>query len=182
MRREADFDAATELANGFRFGICMTNRLDNVEALIFFDKGFIDRPLATAKDSAATSPHVGGEATAVERKPEGQGAQHGSDCLILMGEGAVENLVDEIEQDFFTRLSCINDPAFNPNAEITVEKVFQIDTTAPSMVSLDVAIVWPIVLCKNISAPQTHVKLLIGVPLWTWRWNGHMFNFLSGIL
>src|SRR4029453_19221348 len=136
--------------------------LDNVEALApvsskptgscyrisvgVFEQKLIDRlPSTPAKDSAATSPHEGGPATAVERKPEGQGAQHRTDSVVLIGEGTLENSVAEIDEVIFLRLSCIGDPAFNSNAKITMEEVFGVDTTAPGVIRPNVAVLLPFV-------------------------------------
>ena len=74
----------------------------------------------------------------------------------------------------------IHDPAFNPNAEVTVEEVFDVNTTAPGMIGLNVAIIFPIVSRKHVSAPKAHVKLVIRVPVRA-RWRRGLLYLLSRI-
>ena len=42
-----------------------------------------------------------------------------------------------------------------------MKEVCEVDTAAPGMVSLEVAVVGPRVSGKHVSAPQTHVKLVV---------------------
>src|SRR5439155_26895741 len=67
----------------------------------------------------------------------------------------------------------IHYPPFNTDAEVTVKKIFEIDTAAPSVVALDVAVISRIVSGKNISTPKTAVKFPVRVPLRT-RWRNHL--------
>src|SRR5260370_24678646 len=62
-----------------------------------------------------------------------------------------------------------------------MEKVFEVPTAAPAMVSLEVSVVPPFVARKNVSAPKTHVKLLIGVKFRTRRWRRHLLHLFSRI-
>src|SRR5437660_8156508 len=159
----------------------MTLGVANVEAFILVSDEHIVWPLAAAKDRAASAKNVRRKARAVERITQGQGAQHGTDCLMVMGEGALENAVAEIGEDIFTLLFCIDDPAFNPDTEITSEKVFKINTTTPGMVGLEVAVILPLVSCKNIGTPDTDVEFVIGVPFRTRRWPCHLLHLLAAI-
>src|SRR4029453_18195709 len=92
----------------------------------------------------------------------------------------VEDPVIKIDKDILKCAPSINRPTFDTNAEVSVEKVFEIDTTAEGMIRFKVAIILPVVSCENVSAPQTDVKLVVCVPLRA-RWRRHLFHFLSGI-
>src|SRR5713101_5686851 len=92
----------------------------------------------------------------------------------------VENAVIKVDKNILKRASGIYRPSFNTDTEVPVEKVFEINTTAKGMIRFEVAIILPIVSRENVSAPQTDVKLVVCVPLWT-RWRCHLFHFLSGI-
>src|SRR6266498_2479108 len=174
----------------------MTNRLENVEALApvankptgscyrksaVFAEPLMDRPLATAKDSATSSPNVGGKAGAVNGEAEGERPQHCSDPSILVVKAALKNSIAKIDENIFARLPGIGDPAFNPDTEITVEEVFEVDTTAPGVIGQKVAVILPVVCCENVGSPQTGVKLVIGVPLRARWWSSYLLHFLSGI-
>src|SRR6266487_4202964 len=76
--------------------------------------------------------------------------------------------------------SGVHGPPFNTDAEITVEKIFGIDTAAPSVVAIDVAVISRIVPGKNVSAPNIDVEFVIGVPLRT-RWRSHLLHLFSRI-
>src|SRR4029077_6915487 len=72
-------------------------------------------------------------------------------------------------------------PALNPDADVTHEEVLQIEATAPGMIGLEVAVVFPVVSCKNIGAPKRDVKFSVRVPLRARR-RSYLFHFLPGIL
>jgi hypothetical protein len=69
-------------------------------------------------------------------------------------------------------------PSFNADAEVPVEKVFEVNATAKGVIRLQVAVILPIVSRENVCAPQTDVKLVVCLPLWT-RWRSHLFHLLS---
>jgi hypothetical protein len=98
-----------------------------------------------------------------------------------MVNAGLKDAVAEIDENILARLSGINRPTFNPDTEVTVKEVFEIDATAPSVIGLDIAVISPIVSRKHVRAPQTHVKLVIGVPLRAGWWS-YLFHFLPGIL
>src|SRR5260370_41047027 len=98
-----------------------------------------------------------------------------------MRKTALKNAVAEIDKVIFTRLPRINGPTFDPDAEVTMEKVLYVHTAAPSMVGLDVAVILPLGSCKNIGTPDTDVEFVIGVPLRTRRWHCHLLHLLSAI-
>ena len=62
--------------------------------------------------------------------------------------------VAEIDEDIFARLSRIDGPAFNPDTEVTVKEVFEIDATAPGVIGLDVAVILPIVSGETRRCPR----------------------------
>src|SRR5215470_7564428 len=175
----------------------MTNRLLDVEALapiankptgschrsvawLAFAKKPIDRPLATAKDPAAAAKDVRCEARASDRVAQGQCTKYSSDAFVHMAKGLLKNVIAKIGEIIFARLSRINHPTLDSDTEISMEKVFSIDTAAPGMIRLQVAIILPIVPREKVSAPQTDVELVVRVPLRT-RWGRHLLHLLSGI-
>jgi hypothetical protein len=58
-------------------------------------------------------------------------------------------------------------PSFNADAEVSMKKVFEVNATAKGVIRLQVAVILPIVSRENVRAPQTAVKLVVCVPLWT---------------
>src|SRR6266404_4362824 len=76
--------------------------------------------------------------------------------------------------------SGVHGPPFNTDAEITVEKIFGINTAAPSMIPIDIAIISRIVPGKKVSTPDIDVEFVIGIPLWT-RWRNHLLHLFSAI-
>ena len=86
----------------------------------------------------------------------------------------------EIDKDIFTPLPRTRRPTFDTNTKVTMEEVLEVATTAPSVIGLDVAVIFPLVSCKNVSAPKAHVKLIIRVPLRA-RWRRDLLYLLSRI-
>src|ERR1700751_5563345 len=80
----------------------------------------------------------------------------------------------------FDRPSGLPRPAFNPHAEVTHEKVFEIETTTPGMIGFKVTIILPLSPGEKVGSPQTEVKLVIGVPLRARR-RCCLLQFFSGI-
>src|SRR5206468_3932088 len=181
MRRKANFQAAADLAQCLRLAIRMTNRLDNVESLSGFSKSLIDSLLAATKNCAAAAKNVGRKARTVKGITQRQSTQHSTDGVALVSNAVLKNAVAEIDEDILACLPRINRPAFNPDTEITVKEVFEIDATAPGVIGLDVAVILPIVSGKHVRAPETHVKLVIGVPLRAGWWS-YLFHFFPRIL
>src|SRR5260370_35473039 len=98
-----------------------------------------------------------------------------------MRKTALKNAVAEIDKVIFTRLPRINGPTFDPEAELTMEKVLGGQTAAPSMVGLDVAVILPLGSCKNIGTPDTDVEFVIGVPFRARRWRCYLLHLLAAI-
>src|SRR6266478_6683021 len=159
----------------------MTNRLDNVESFSGFDKPLVDSLLTTAKDCAAAAKNVRRKARTMKRITQRQSTQHRADHVALAGNTVLKNIVAEIDKDILARLPGACCPTFDPDAEVTVKEVFEIDTTAPGVIGLDVAVILPIVSGKHVRAPETHVKLVIGVPLRAGWWS-YLFHFFPRIL
>src|SRR5438128_6806982 len=187
VRREANFEAAADLAKrlGRAAGVKMS---ENVTLGL---KCFTVRkriPFTAAKDRAATTKNVGRKTRAVERITQRQRAEGGTHRARRMAARGEEKLPCLTFKPLVLKFPEIQDtssgtrrPTFDTNTEVTVEKVFDIPTTAPSVVGLDVAVVLPIVSGKNISAPKSHVKLIIRVPLRARGWGCHLLHLLSGI-
>jgi hypothetical protein len=80
---------------------------------------------------------------------------------------ALKNALTEIDKDFFVRLSGVYYPAFDTDTDVAPEKVFDVPTTNPSMVGLEVAVVGPLGSRKGVRTPKTNVKLSVGIPFRT---------------
>ena len=168
MRGEADFDSAADLANCLCLG-AGTACNDNVVLLAFLYVGGQHKecPLAAAKDRTAATEDVWRKTGAGDRVTQRQSTQDRADRVALVANPALKNVLAEIDKDVFMPLPCIDCPAFNPDTYVTAEKVFEVETTAPSMIGLKVTIVYPIVSCKNVRAPNSDVKLSVCIPRWT---------------
>src|SRR5207248_751459 len=70
--------------------------------------------------------------------------------------------------------------AFHSDTDITHKEVLEIDATAPSVIGLEIPVIFPIVSCENVGAPKADVKLSVGVPLRA-RWRSHLFYFFPRI-
>src|SRR5215469_11893675 len=92
----------------------------------------------------------------------------------------VKDAVIKIDKHILEGASRIYRPSFDTDTQVPVEKVFEIKTTAPSMIRFQVAIILPIVSRENVGAPQTNIELIVRVPLRT-RWGRHLLHLLSGI-
>src|SRR5713101_5084 len=165
---ETDFEAAADLADSFCLsaGVYIT---ENVRA-ITVEKCI---PFAAAKDRAATTENVGRKARAVERITQGQRAEDGTQparIMVVCGDDRLRVKSPINLREIQGTSPGIHHPPFNTDAEVTVEKIFGIDTAAPSVVALDVAVISRIVPGKKISTPNIDVEFIIGVPLRTRRW------------
>ena len=185
MRRKANFQTAAHLTQCLRLGICMTNRLDNVEAFSSlvnksFAKPPVDLLLATTKDCATSAKNVGRKARTVKRIAQCERAQHRADHVALVMNAILKDVVAEIDEDILACLPRISGPAFNADPDVTREKVLQIDATAPSVIGLDVAVIYPISPRENVCAPNRDVKLSVRVPLRTRR-RSYLFHLFPGI-
>ena len=145
MRSDADFDATPELADCPRLGI-------GLSSLEFAVTPHKLRSLAAAEDSATTSENVRCKTGARNRVTQSQRAQDRTHCTALVPRIEDKDVPIKIDKDVVKRASGVHRPAFDTNAEITMEKIFKVDATAPGMVSLNVAVVWPRVSCENVSA------------------------------
>jgi len=173
MRSDADFDAAPELADCPRFGIGLFGPNDSV---VHHNV----RPFATAKDAAAASEDVRCKTGARDWITQRESAQHRTHRAALVPGIEGENLPVKIDKDILKLVPGIHHPAFDADTEVTVEKVFEVNATAPGVIRFQVAIIPPLVSCENVSAPQTDVKLVIRVSLRAGR-RYHLLRLLSGI-
>ena len=141
--------------------------------------------MTAAKDRAAATKNVRRKAGAVDRVTQRQRAQDRTHRARLMAARGEEKLLAGRVVLKFPEIqdasSGTHRPTFDTNTEVTVEEVFEIRTTAPRMIGLEVAIIFPSVSRKQVSAPKAHVKLIIRVPLRTRRRKRHLFHLLSRI-
>src|SRR5438874_9607387 len=143
----------------------MTSCRDAIETFSRLGKALVNLLLATAKDPTSSAKNVRRKARARDRVTQGESAQHSADRVVLAVDATGKNSVAEIDEDIFARLASINHPALNPHANVTHEKILEIKTTAPSVISLDIAVVSPIRSCENIRAPKRDVEFPVRVPL-----------------
>src|SRR6266516_4709384 len=114
----------------------MTGRGDDIESFSRLNKPFADLLLAPAKDPACSAKNVRRKARARDRVTQGESAQHSADRVVLAVDATGKNSVAEIDEDTLARLVSINHPALNPNADVPHEKIFEIKTTPPCVISL----------------------------------------------
>ena len=177
VRSYADFHATANLADCPRLCICMTGCRNDIETFSLLDKAVVDLLLATAKDPASPAKNVRRKARARDRVTESQSAQHRADRVVLVVNATGKNIVAGIDKDILARLPSINHPALNPDTNVTHEKIFEIDATPPSVISLDVAVINPISSRENVCAPKRDVEFPVRVPLRTGR-RSNLLDFL----
>src|SRR5437762_8317234 len=96
--------------------------------------------------------------------------------------GMRKDVIAKIDEDVLTCLSRINHPSFNTHADVTHKEILEVDATAPGVIGFEIAVIFPIVSCKDVGAPQTNVKFSVRVPLRArWR-SSYLFHFFPGIL
>jgi hypothetical protein len=173
MRSDADFDPAAELANCPRLRISLFGPNDSVAHHNV-------RLFATAKDATAAGEDVRCKTRARDWLTQRERAQHGTHRAALVPGIEGKNLPVKIDKDILKRVPGIHHPAFDADTEVTVEKVFEVNATAPGVIRLQVAIILPLVSCEHVSAPQTDVKLVVRVPLRARR-RYHLLHLLTGI-
>src|SRR5947207_2912133 len=140
---------------------------DHRETLYRLHKALIDVFLACTKDPASSAKNVRRKARARNRVTQGESAQHSADSVALTMDAPGKNSVTKIDEDILACLPSINHPALNSHANVTHEKVFEIDTTPPNVISLDVAVIYPTSSRENVSAPNRDVEFPVRVPLRT---------------
>src|SRR5260370_22045072 len=133
---------------------------------------------ATAKDQPSPSKNVRREARARDAVRQGESAQYSTDRVVLAVDATGKNSVTEIDEGILARLPSINHPALNPHTNVTHEKIFEVDATPPSVISLDVTVINPISSRENVCAPKRDVEFPVRVPLRTGRWS-NLFDFFA---
>jgi len=98
MRRKADFHAAADLPECTRLAASMADRLDNVESFSRLSKSLVNLPLAATKDCAAAAKKVGRKARARDRITQCERAQHSADCITLVVNATLKDVVAEIDE------------------------------------------------------------------------------------
>src|SRR5262245_59736739 len=142
----------------------MTGCREDIETFSRLDKAFVDLPLPPAKNPAATTKNVRGKSRARDRITEGQGAEHSTNRIVLAVEAAQRNVVAMVNKNIFQVVMGVAYPAFNPDAEVTHEEIFDVQTAPPNMIRMQVTIVCPIVPGENVSAPKAHINFPVRIP------------------
>ena len=141
MRSDSEFQSAPELAHRFG-GRAM------VDSMIERDRGEVPSEsiednfvsFATSPDDAAACPNVRGKTRTRNRITKGESSQHFSDRAIfasLFVDKYVHAIGFEVKTGATMR---IQDKSFDANAEVTMEKIFEIDASAPGMIASEVLI------------------------------------------
>src|SRR6478752_8464631 len=149
----------------------MTGCRNDIESFAGLDKALVDLLLATAKDPASPAKNVRRKARARDRVTQGESAQNSPDCVVLAVDATGKNSVTEVDEEILACLVSINYPTFNPHTNVTHEKIFEVDATSPSVISLDIAVIDPIGSRENVCAPKRDVEFPVRVPLRTGRWS-----------
>src|SRR5215510_8285810 len=158
----------------------MTGCLDNIETFSRLNKALVDLLLTPAKDPATSAKNVRRQARAWDRITQGESAQHSADYVALALDLIYKNSVAEIDKGVLACLVGTCCPAFDSHTNITHEKVFEIDATTPSVISLDIAVIYPISSRENVRAPKRNVEFPVRVPLRARRWS-NLLHLLARI-
>src|SRR5438874_2031151 len=111
--------------------------------------------LPAAEDRTASGPKIWCKARTTDWITQCEGTQNRSDRPALMSETKVKGFHS---RNVFEPASGIYYPAFDTDTEVTMEKIFEVNATAPGMIRFDVAIIPPFIACKDVSAPSSNVK------------------------
>src|SRR5690349_17821698 len=103
----------------------MTRRRDDIKTLSRLDRALINLFLASAKDSASSTKNVWRKSAAGNWITQREGTQHTTDDVALVLNTADEFVVAKIDKNILAHLPSIQCPAFNPNADITHEKILE---------------------------------------------------------
>src|SRR5206468_12626892 len=98
--------------------------------------------------------------------------------VALVLNAAREDSVAKINKDILACLPSIHCPALNAHTNVAHEKILEIDATPPGVISLDVAIIYPIGSRESVCAPKRDVEFPIRVPLGAGR-RSNLLYFLS---
>src|SRR5262245_12849450 len=156
----------------------MTCCCDDIETFSRLDKTLVDLFLASAKDPATATKNVWRKSRARDGVTQRESAQHSPDRVGLAVNTTGEDSIAEINVNILACLVSINHPAFNPQADVSHEKIFEIDATAPCVIGLDVTIIDPLFSSKNIGPPKRDVEFPVRVPLRARR-RSDLFHFLA---
>src|SRR5215813_2925920 len=119
----------------------MTGCLDDIETLSRLDRALINLFLTPAKDPASSAKNVWRKSAAGNWITQREGTQHTTDYVALVLNTADEFVVAKIDKNILTHLPSIQCPALNPYADVTHEKILEIDAAAPRVISLNVAVI-----------------------------------------
>src|SRR6266496_1302394 len=120
----------------------MTCCRDDIETFSRLGKALVDLLLATAKDPTSSTKNVRCKSCARNWVPQGESTEHTTDYVTLVLNTAQEFVVAKIDKNVLAYLPSIQCPALNPYADVTHEKILEIDAAAPCVISLDIAVIY----------------------------------------
>src|SRR5260370_33444432 len=135
----------------------MTGCLDKIETFSLLDKALVDLPLAPAKDPDTSTENVWRKAGARNRITPRERSQNRADQVILALDVIQKSSIAEIDIGILPCLRSLHHPPFDTNTNVPHEKVFEIDATPPGVISLDVAIIYPISSRESVCPPKRDV-------------------------
>src|SRR5438105_3486978 len=138
---EADFDAATELADRFGFTTMVAHPNDIAARC---EQQSVSP--ASAKDGTSASKNVRRKPTARNRISKGQSAKHpaGGPTLVAVPINIEKSAAVLIQRKTVT---------LNANAEVAAEEVFRVNAATPGMVNAQVTIITPRIAGGGIRSP-----------------------------
>jgi len=129
MRSDSEFQSAPELPDRFCAGAMMNsmkNRSFRSEAVQY---DFI--PFTASKNNTAPGPDVRRKARTLNRVTKREGSQHFPNSAFVarsfLNAGGWATSALELKTG---AAMCVQDKSFDANAEVTMEKIFEIDATA----------------------------------------------------
>src|SRR5207247_9209205 len=96
--------------------------------------------LAAAKNRTDSGPPVRGKATAMDRITQCQCAKHRPDSALFVDIFTDKNAIERTQINVETALVRIEDKTFKTDAEVTMEKVFDIAAAAPGVIVSNVTV------------------------------------------
>jgi len=134
MTREPHFDSSTKLAHDLRLGALM---LSGEQTATHRDDGIA---FAATEDAAEATKGIRGKPGTTDRESNCQSSENGPNGTLIIGLGEKESTCRwrTVEIKFGT--FCIEQESLDSDSKVFVPEVFGINTAAPGMVSLKVAI------------------------------------------
>src|SRR4029079_8993491 len=149
-----NFHSTANLADRPRLRIGMTSCRNDIEALSRLGTALVKLIIAPAKDPASTPKNVRRKTRARDWVTQCESAEQSTDRVVFAMDAIGKNSVTEIDEEILARLPSVNDPALNPQTNVTHEKIFEIDSTSPRVIRLDIAVIDPIISREKVCAPK----------------------------